>query len=82
MKIRLLAVTILTIALFQTSLGLASAKTFKNCTELNKTYPGGVAFPGAVNQGGMIKLTPKYNKKIYEANKKSDRDKVGIACEK
>lgn len=60
----------------------ASAKTFKNCTDLNKTYPGGVARPGAVNQGGMTKLTPKYNKKIYEANKKSDRDKDGIACEK
>lgn len=59
-----------------------SAKTFKNCTELNKKYPGGIALPGAVNQGGMMKLTPTYNKKIYEANKKSDRDKDGIACEK
>jgi hypothetical protein len=60
----------------------ASAKTFKNCTELNKKYPGGVALPGAVNAGGTTKLTPKYDKKIYEANKKSDRDKDGIACEK
>jgi hypothetical protein len=60
----------------------ASAKVFKNCTELNKTFPGGVALPGAINQGGMTKLTPSYNKKIYEANKKSDRDKDGIACEK
>ena len=60
----------------------ASAKTFRNCTELNKVYPGGVALPGAVNSGGMTKLTPKFNKKLYEANKKSDRDKDGIACEK
>ncbi len=60
----------------------ASAKTFKNCTELNKVYPGGVALPGAVNKGGAIKLTPKYDKKLYAANKKSDRDKDGIACEK
>lgn len=60
----------------------ASAKTFKNCTALNKVYPGGVALPGAVNKGGKTKLTPKYNKKLYEANKKSDRDKDGIACEK
>ena len=82
MKIRLLVVTVLLLALFQTSLGQAAAKTFKNCAELNKTYPGGVALPGAVNQGGMTKLTPTYNKKIYEANKKSDRDKDGIACEK
>ena len=60
----------------------ASAKTFKNCTALNKVYPGGVALPGAVNAGGATKLTPKFSKKLYEANKKSDRDKDGIACEK
>jgi hypothetical protein len=60
----------------------ASAKTFKNCTELNKVYPGGVALPGAVNKGGSTKLSPKYDKKLYTANKKSDRDKDGIACEK
>ena len=60
----------------------ASAKVFKNCTELNKVYPGGVALPGAVNTGGVTKLTPKFDKKLYEANKKSDRDKDGIACEK
>ena len=60
----------------------ASTKVFKNCTELNKVYPGGVALPGAVNTGGMTKLAPKFDKKLYEANKKSDRDKDGIACEK
>ena len=60
----------------------ASNNIFKNCTALNKIYPGGVALPGAVNAGGETKLTPKYNKKLYEANKKSDRDKDGIACEK
>jgi hypothetical protein len=60
----------------------AAAKVFKNCTELNKVYPGGVALPGAVNQGGVTKLTPKISMKLYEANKKSDRDKDGIACEK
>ena len=60
----------------------AAAIVFKNCTELNKVYPGGVALPGAVNVGGATKLTPTYDKKIYQANKKSDRDKDGIACEK
>ena len=60
----------------------AAAKKFKNCTELNKVYPGGVALPGAVNAGGTTKQTPMYDKKLYEANKKSDRDKDGIACEK
>ena len=60
----------------------AVAKTFKNCTELNKIYPGGVALPGAINSGGTTKKEPKYNKALYMANKKSDRDKDGIACEK
>ena len=62
--------------------GYAAAKVFKNCTELNKVYPGGVALPGAVNLGGITKKEPKYDKALYNANKKSDRDKDGIACEK
>ena len=60
----------------------AAAKVFKNCTELNKVYPGGVALPGAVNSGGKTKKEPKYDKALYNANKKSDRDKDGIAYEK
>jgi len=60
----------------------AAAKVFKNCTELNKVYPGGVALPGAVNTGGATKKEPKYDKALYTANKKSDRDADGIACEK
>ena len=60
----------------------AAAKKFKNCTELNRIYPGGVALPGSVNAGGATKKEPKYDKAIYTANKKSDRDGDGIACEK
>ncbi len=82
MRIKLvLGFTILGLAI-SISPAQASAKVFKNCTELNKVYPGGVALPGAVNAGGMTKLTPKFDKKLYEASKKSDRDKDGIACEK
>ena len=60
----------------------SAAKTFKNCSELNKIYKGGVALPGAVNQGGATKFEPKYSKALYIANKKSDRDNDGIACER
>lgn len=60
----------------------AAARVFKNCTELNRVYPGGVALPGAVNAGGVTKKLPKYDKALYKANAKSDRDKDGIACEK
>ncbi len=81
MKKLLIAAVVLSFSLSGTSAN-AAAKVFKNCTELNKVYPGGVALPGAVNAGGMTKLTPKFDKKLYEANKKSDRDKDGIACEK
>ena len=60
----------------------AAVKKFKNCTELNKVYPGGVAMPGAVNVGGTTKRDPFFDLKLYKANKSSDRDKDGIACEK
>jgi len=60
----------------------SAAQSFKNCTELNRVYPGGVALPGAINIGGSTKNSPKFSKSLYLANKKSDRDKDGIACEK
>ena len=70
----------MTMGMFQST--YAAAKKFKNCTELNRVYPGGVALPGAVNAGGATKKEPKYDKALYTANKSSDRDKDGIACEK
>ena len=80
---RLIIVSIsLGLVLSVTPSSQAAAKVFKNCTELNKVYPGGVALPGAVNAGGVTKKMPKYDKALYNANKKSDRDKDGIACEK
>ena len=82
MKRLLVATTFIGLALGLMPTSQAAAKVFKNCTELNKVYPGGVALPGAVNAGGTTKQTPIYDKKLYEANKKSDRDKDGIACEK
>lgn len=61
----------------------AKAKTYKNCTELNKDYKGGVAQSSKVkNKGGKTKYKPSVSKALYDANKKSDRDKDLIACEK
>ena len=82
MRTKLILVLVTTVLTLPMAPSQAAAKVFKNCTELNKVYPGGVALPGAVNAGGETKLTPKFDKKLYEANKKSDRDKDGIACEK
>ena len=60
-----------------------AAKTYKNCTALNADYPCGVAkAAGIKNKGGKTKYKPHVSKALYEANKKGDRDKDGIACEK
>ena len=82
MKRLILASVFLGLTFGLTPSSQAAAKVFKNCTELNKVYPGGVALPGAVNSGGVTKKEPRYDKALYNANKKSDRDKDGIACEK
>ena len=56
----------------------APSKSFKNCTELRKSYPKGVAKTrAAAQQSGA-----KYNPTIYKANKSKDRDNDGAACEK
>lgn len=61
----------------------ANVKKYKNCTELNKDYKGGVAKAASVqNKGGKTKYKPHVSKELYEANKNKDRDKDGIACER
>jgi hypothetical protein len=58
-------------------------KTYKNCKALNKDYKGGVARSAKVkNKGGKTKYKPYVSKALYDANKKSDRDKDYIACER
>lgn len=83
----ILLATALVIGLSIGSTGTAeaktTAKTFKNCTEMNKTYKGGIARTSLVkNKGGKTKNKPFVSKELYDANKKSDRDKDLIACEK
>lgn len=61
----------------------AKAKTYKNCTALNKAYPHGVGKPGARDKTSGTPVTNfKRSNPLYNANSKSDRDKDGIACEK
>jgi hypothetical protein len=58
-------------------------KEYSNCKEINKIYPGGIAKASTVkNKGGATKYKPFVNQKLYELNKKSDRDKDFIACER
>jgi hypothetical protein len=66
-----------------TSLGVpasSAAATFKNCSQLNKVYPHGVAKSAAASK--KQKMTPKVSAAIYSANLKMDRDKDGTVCEK
>jgi len=61
------------------------AKEFKNCTALNKVYKHGVGKKGAKDKvRGSTKPVKnfKVDTKLYNQNKKSDRDKDGVACEK
>lgn len=45
----------------------AAAKTYKNCTELNKDYKGGVAKSASVkNKGGKTKYKPFVSAELYE----------------
>lgn len=63
----------------------AAAKKFKNCTALNKTYKHGVGKKGAKDKvrGSTKPVTNfKVSTALYNANKKMDRDKDGVACEK
>ncbi len=56
-------------------------KAYKNCTALVKVYPHGVGKPGAHDKGGKVTGFTR-DAKTYALNKKSDRDKDGIACER
>lgn len=56
----------------------APVKKFKNCTELRKVYPNGVAKDA--KSAGATGAT--VNAKVYKENLSSDRDVDGMACEK
>ena len=84
---RRLSAVVCTVALW---FGLATpavaathARHFKNCTDMHKTYKGGVALPKAKDRRahGHARYAPHRSTSLYNANKKMDRDHDGIACE-
>ena len=61
----------------------SSAHHFKNCTDMHKTYKGGVARRGAHDHrtgGGHARYAPHVSTALYKANSGMDRDHDGIAC--
>jgi hypothetical protein len=53
------------------------SKKFKNCTELHKAFPKGVARDAKSAGDTGATVSPK----VYKENAGSDRDKDGVACE-
>lgn len=54
-----------------------AASKFKNCTELRKVYPKGVALTASAASKSGAKLLPA----VYKANSGMDRDRDKVACE-
>ena len=79
-----LRTAILSAAVFAAATGSAdAAKTYANCTALNRDYPHGVGRPGAHDSTSGTPVTNfKRSRALYRANSSSDRDGDGIACEK
>lgn len=62
----------------------AAATHYKNCTEMHKHYKHGIGRSGARDHvsGSSKPVTTFYRSNtLYAANKASDRDHDGIACE-
>ena len=62
----------------------AAGRAFANCTAMHQVYKHGVARVGAhdVVRGSTRPVTSfKVSTAIYNANRKSDRDGDGVACE-
>ncbi|MDH4397765.1 MAG: excalibur calcium-binding domain-containing protein [Actinomycetota bacterium] len=56
---------------------------YKNCAAMNKAFPNGVAQSAKFKNIGKSPIEkPKVDAKAYQANKKLDTDKDGIACER
>jgi hypothetical protein len=83
------AVALPTVLLLSLPVATAQAKApavvaYKNCTAVHAHYKGGIAKVGAKDVrkgGGHAKYKPVVSTALYNANKKSDRDRDGIACE-
>ncbi len=79
---RLIAILLASLLLGLVPAAQAEAKTFKNCTDLRKTYKYGVSLSKtAVNRGAGPIFTPRVNAAVFRLNKKLDTDKDNIVCE-
>ena len=57
---------------------------YANCDAMHEDYIGGVSRPGAIDRrrnGGTAKHAPYVSQALYDANRESDGDDDGVACE-
>ena len=84
MKIVSLAAALALVLVPTTADAAPAAHHFRNCTDMHKTYKGGVARRGAHDHrtgGGHARYAPHVSTALYNANSSMDRDHDGIACE-
>ena len=83
----LAALTTVIIGLTCAATAASAAPSYKNCTELQKTYPHGIGRADARDKTSgkpvttFKKDTAGYNRAM-KANRGLDRDRDGIACER
>jgi hypothetical protein len=61
-----------------------AAQDYANYDAMHADYQGGVAKPGAVDRrrnGGSARYAPYVSQALYDANRESDADDDGVACE-
>ena len=56
---------------------IANAQTFKNCRELRKKYPDGLAINFSVVGTSLARI----DRRLYLRNQRLDRDRDGLVCE-
>ena len=77
LKVGLVAFLAVALISVSSTANAAVSKTYKNCGDLKKKYPNGVA----VNRMSVGNMAIDVRPVIYKANKKLDLDRDGIACE-
>lgn len=82
-KMLMAAVAAVVVAVPPQALPAQAVTDFANCTALNKVYPHGVGLKNAHDHTSGTPVTNFARKPlVYKANKESDGDGDGIACEK
>ena len=77
------AAVVVAYALIAGASGVGAQGSFANCTAMHTKYRHGVGKVGAHDHTSGVPVTNFYrSNRLYYLNRRLDRDKDGIACEK